>query len=289
MIYSYFIKDCHWSILFASQIDGRAWRFGQQEEVHIYHLLALDTTDIFMFNHSNEKTTMMNALVKEGKDLVLEALLKPRNEEIDDEEEEEIDQLADEEIDASNDADLIGPTAKSKKPAPKVKAKSKAQANVNEGAGDEEGSTDRPKKSRARPSTKKTVASSSKTSKRAAKPIEIDLDDDEPDIPLAKVTARGIVIDLDGDEDTSTGKGKQKAGSSGHAKRKAAQLGPDEEDTSAEGIKRVERELPPPSKKTKKTVELTRMETLGAAWREKNRAAASATASSSGSVSPSGK
>jgi hypothetical protein len=102
-----------------------------------------------MFNYLNEKMTMMNVLVKEGKDLVLEALLNLRNAEMDDDdekEEEEINQLVDRENDVSNNADLKGLKAKLKKPTPKVKAKVKVQVNLNEGAGNKEGGTDKQKK-----------------------------------------------------------------------------------------------------------------------------------------------
>jgi hypothetical protein len=128
------------------------------------------------------------------------------------------------------------------------------------------------------------MALSSKVSKLAAKPIVINMDDEEPDITLVKATACSIVIDLDSNKNTTMGKGKQRAGSSSHPKHNAAQLEPDDEETSAEG-----KEQPPPSKKTMRTVEPTCMEQLSAAWREKNHAAASAAVLPSGrSISPSG-
>jgi len=110
------------------QVDGRSWRFGQDRQVHIYHLLGLDTTDIIMRGQSNTKTTMMDALVKEAKDTVLEKILEGQNEEASPEEEQEIIDLVEKEVESSNDPDLKDKKAKPKKPTEKAKDKGKKKA-----------------------------------------------------------------------------------------------------------------------------------------------------------------
>ena len=273
------------------QIDGRAWRYGQEKEVRVYHLLGLDTTDIIMRGQSNTKTTMMDALVKEAKDAVLEKILEGQNEEASLEEEQEIDELAEQEIEASNDPDLKEKKTKPKKPTGKAKdeGKKKADSAVVDVPAKEkrkkkaDAAVDVPAKtgSSSKPSTKKAAdveasgskAANAETSRSKAptttssKPAFVDLDDSDPDVPLGATTRRVK-----------------------HPKRKASDVDPDEEPPKQVKGKGVDRERPPPSKKTKTTSTKppSRMEKEGAAWKARKHAVATVITGSLAAVSSSG-
>lgn len=49
--------------MYQDQIDGRAWHYGQKDQVLVYHLLARGTTDIIMNGNALEKHSMMSALL----------------------------------------------------------------------------------------------------------------------------------------------------------------------------------------------------------------------------------
>lgn len=70
--------DSLWSGVEQTQIDGRIWRYGQKETVDIYHLVAVDTADMYMMSTSAEKSNLLNhfadAARSEGKTLFLLAL-----------------------------------------------------------------------------------------------------------------------------------------------------------------------------------------------------------------------
>lgn len=134
---------------------------------------------------------MMNALVKKGKDVVLEKLLEGRDRDIDGKEEEEIQELAAAELEASSDV-LMDPTKSKARTQPTRKTKGKTKAKDDK-LGDD---VDVPKKSKARASTKKAVASSSKVSKTSAQPIEIDETSDAPGV--AKTAGGAVIIDFQG-------------------------------------------------------------------------------------------
>jgi len=293
-----------WSPHAAKQVDGRAHRYGQEEEVHIYHLLALDTTDIIMCGHSSEKTTMMNALVKEAKDVVLEKFLEARNEEPTEEEEEEVRLLAQEELDACNDKDLKEKKAKPKKRAtkPKVNPKAKDKAKLKASVVDAEGG-DNMKVPAMKDANAAASSSKSSTQKAASavapKIIDINSDDDESDVPIkTKLAARHTVVDSESQEETTTGKGrqpagkgKQPAGSKRLAKRKLSDIVSDEEASMGVKGKEVEGKSRPPSKKAKRTnpkltsSESSRMMREGAAWKAKKDAAAATAATTAASSS----
>ena len=61
-----------WSGIYQQQINGRVWRYGQMHPVIIYHLLVCGTTDIVMNGMANEKNMLIAALVKAGKNSILE-------------------------------------------------------------------------------------------------------------------------------------------------------------------------------------------------------------------------
>lgn len=52
--------DSLWSGVEQTQIDGRIWRYGQTREVDIYHLVAVDTPDMYMMSTSAEKSNLLN-------------------------------------------------------------------------------------------------------------------------------------------------------------------------------------------------------------------------------------
>jgi hypothetical protein len=70
-----------WSGVFQQQINGRIWRYGQKHPVTVYHLIACGTTDIVMNGMASEKSTLMTALVKAGKNAVLETFREQDEEE----------------------------------------------------------------------------------------------------------------------------------------------------------------------------------------------------------------
>ncbi len=45
------------------QIIGRAHRYGQEQIVHVYKLLAVGTTDVIMASLAKDKDVMLQALV----------------------------------------------------------------------------------------------------------------------------------------------------------------------------------------------------------------------------------
>lgn len=70
-----------WSGVYQQQINGRVWRYGQAHHVYIYHLVACGTTDIVMNGMASEKNTLFAALVKAGKNAVLEVFREEEEEE----------------------------------------------------------------------------------------------------------------------------------------------------------------------------------------------------------------
>ncbi len=52
--------DSLWSGVEQAQIDGRIWRYGQTREVDIYHLVAVDTADLYMMLTSAEKSNLLH-------------------------------------------------------------------------------------------------------------------------------------------------------------------------------------------------------------------------------------
>ncbi|KIM38289.1 hypothetical protein M413DRAFT_12967 [Hebeloma cylindrosporum] len=165
--------DPGWSSTPATQTDGRAWRYGQEKTVHVYHLLALNTTDIIMHGHSNEKTTMMNAFVKKAKDNVMETLLKGRQDEEDDDDDDELQKLIDDALaelsqDPEDGAKAKGKKRNTKKPSAK-NPKPKAKDQVVDAEGVEGGKTvPKPSKRKQAASTKVNAEASS--SKQTIKP-----------------------------------------------------------------------------------------------------------------------
>jgi hypothetical protein len=202
--------------------------------VHIYHLLALDTTDIIMCGHSNEKTTMMNALVKEAKDTVLEKLLKGTNEDSDDEE-DAITAIAEDLLNASSDPELQASHAK---PSTKAKGKSKSKGKSAVAFVDEESVT-----LSAKGGVKPAGSSSQSSTEKTAM---------EVDSPMAQIINKPVTVDSQ-QQSPTTGEGnaKQPLSSKAAGKRKAAEVESEDdgEDKSKEGTSA----LAPPSKKAKKS------------------------------------
>ena len=52
--------DSLWSGVEQTQIDGRIWRYGQTRAVDIYHLVAVDTADLYMMSTSAEKSNLLH-------------------------------------------------------------------------------------------------------------------------------------------------------------------------------------------------------------------------------------
>ena len=67
--------------MFQQQIDGRAWRYGQTEEVLVYRMVALGTTDVTMSSMANDKMSFLGALTKQAKDHLLEEVLREMDDE----------------------------------------------------------------------------------------------------------------------------------------------------------------------------------------------------------------
>jgi TATA-binding protein-associated factor len=59
------IQDQPWSAQEERQIIGRAWRQPQWKTVKVYHLLALDTTDVLMSSVARGKQEMLQTFLAE--------------------------------------------------------------------------------------------------------------------------------------------------------------------------------------------------------------------------------
>ncbi|KAJ8474911.1 hypothetical protein ONZ45_g15788 [Pleurotus djamor] len=71
--------DTQWSQVGVEQIIGRCARLTQEKPVHIYYLLALQTTDVLMTTLAREKGEMLDTLLTRGGNEELEKLLKGVN------------------------------------------------------------------------------------------------------------------------------------------------------------------------------------------------------------------
>lgn len=103
-----------WSGVFQQQIDGRAWRYGQKEQVFVYRMVALGTTDVSMSSMAGEKTTFLGALTRQAKDTMLDTILKSMKE------------IEEEEFDAIEEDSEDDDRPKRKRKAPSKKGKAKA-------------------------------------------------------------------------------------------------------------------------------------------------------------------
>ncbi|KIN97685.1 hypothetical protein M404DRAFT_63505, partial [Pisolithus tinctorius Marx 270] len=58
------IVDTTWSALDDEQLCGRIFQYPQQKQVHIYHLIALATLDVFLNNISFDKGQLHSAFME---------------------------------------------------------------------------------------------------------------------------------------------------------------------------------------------------------------------------------
>jgi hypothetical protein len=169
------MKDVSWSGVFQQQIDGRAWRYGQKEEVLVYHMVALGTTDVTMSSMAGEKMLFLGALTKQAKDHLLENVLQEMEEDELQRKFPDSDLGEDEDEDEDNDNDdnedsISRPQAASKtgKAAERKKGRRKRQADPETEEGGRQGQS-----SQGNRKERQQKGKQGKKRKATAKPVDV--------------------------------------------------------------------------------------------------------------------
>ncbi|KAJ8688852.1 hypothetical protein PTI98_013597 [Pleurotus ostreatus] len=111
--------DTIWSQVGTEQIIGRSARLTQENAVHVYHLLALGTTDVIMARMARQKGEMLKTLLSKEKNEKLEAVFYGRS-----------NKNAEQDSEPEDDDDDSGKKKKAKPPPPKTRTARGAAKNA---------------------------------------------------------------------------------------------------------------------------------------------------------------
>ncbi|TFK60078.1 hypothetical protein BDN72DRAFT_905285 [Pluteus cervinus] len=71
--------DQVWSAVYAGQVIGRAWRYGQRMKVIVFHILALETSDVMMTSMAGHKGKMLQSLLSKSRNKYLDDVLSTKH------------------------------------------------------------------------------------------------------------------------------------------------------------------------------------------------------------------